>query len=105
MKLPCWNFYKANWTKLKEESANLCTNLPFPEIDINRSYSEFSKRLIKLAKKCIPRGYCNSYIPYRNTTCKELADADSKANNIAEKQEKADDLINYLNQRCETAWI
>ena len=97
--LPRWNLIKADWNKFKSESAKMCERLPSPDIDINESYITFVVEVIKVAKATIPRGYCNPYIPGWDATCQQLANANTKAVSVNDKQSTAENLLNQLNNR------
>ena len=71
--LPRWNFNKADWERFQAATRNICDDLPLPESDINLCFSEFQKRISKIANNTIPRGFRKNYIPKWDTTCDELA--------------------------------
>ena len=59
-----WNFRKAKWIHyiaLRNKFEK--TLLPPDSLDVNAVYQDFCNTIKKAAKKTIPRGYRNNYIP------------------------------------------
>ena len=59
-----WNFRKAEWIHyiaLTNKFAK--TLLPPNSLDVDAAYQDFCNTIKKAAKKTIPRGYRNNYIP------------------------------------------
>ena len=68
-----WNFRKANWSHyiaLTNKFAK--TLLPPDSLDVNAAYQGFCNTIKKAAKKTIPRGYRNNYIPCWDAECESL---------------------------------
>ena len=78
--------------------------LPFPDIDINESYTTFLVEVIKVAKATIPRGYRNTYIPGWDGTCQQLSNAHAEAVTVNDKQSTAESLLNHLNNKRKKSW-
>ena len=68
-----WNFRKAKWSHyiaLTNKFAK--TLLPPDSLDVDAAYQDFCNTIKKAAKKTIPRGYRNNYIPCWDAECKSL---------------------------------
>ena len=68
-----WNFRKAKWSHyiaLTNKFAK--TLLPPDSLDVNAAYQDFCNTIKKAAKKTIPRGYRNNYIPCWDAECESL---------------------------------
>ena len=68
-----WNFRKAKWSRyiaLTNKFAK--TLLPPDSLDVDAAYQDFCNTIKKAAKKTIPRGYQNNYIPCWDAECKSL---------------------------------
>ena len=68
-----WNFLKAKWSHyiaLMNKFAK--TLLPPDSLDVDVTYQDFCNTIKKAAKKTIPRGYQNNYIPCCDTECESL---------------------------------
>ena len=68
-----WNFHKAKWSHyiaLTNKFAK--TLLPPDSLDVDAAYRDFCNTIKKAAKKTIPRGYRNNYIPCWDAECKSL---------------------------------
>ena len=68
-----WNFRKAKWSHyiaLTNKFAK--TLLPPDSLDVNVAYQDFCNTIKKAAKKTIPRGYRNNYIPCWDAECESL---------------------------------
>ena len=103
--LPCWNFNKADWEKFKAASRNMCDDLPSPENDMNLCFTTFTKKLLKIAKDTIPRGFRKNYILKWDATCDERASPLKEAESPEEKLLSSNHLINHLNSRRKEEWI
>ena len=67
------NFRKDNWSHyiaLTNKFAK--TLLPPDSLDVDAAYQDFCNTIKKTAKKTIPRGYQNNYIPCWDAECKSL---------------------------------
>ena len=68
-----WNFCKAKWSHyiaLTNKFAK--TLLPPDSLDADAAYQDFCNTIKKAAKKTIPRGYRNNYVPCWDAECKSL---------------------------------
>ena len=68
-----WNFRKAKWSHyiaLTNKFAK--TLLPPDSLDVDAAYQDFCNTIKKAAKKTIPRGYRNNYIPCWDAECESL---------------------------------
>ena len=68
-----WNFRKANWSHyiaLTNKFAK--TLLPPDSLDVDAAYQDFCNIIKKAAKKTIPCGYRNNYIPCWDEECESL---------------------------------
>ena len=68
-----WNFRKTKWNHyiaLTNKFAK--TLLPPDSLDVDTAYQDFCNIIKKAAKKTIPRGYRNNYIPYWDADFKFL---------------------------------
>ena len=68
-----WNFRKADWSHyiaLTNKFAK--TLLPPDSLDVDAAYQDFCNTIKKAAKKTIPRGYRNNYIPCWDAECESL---------------------------------
>ena len=68
-----WNFRKAKWSHyiaLTNKFAK--TLLPPNSLDVDAAYQDFCNTIKKAAKKTIPRGYRNNYIPCWDAKCESL---------------------------------
>ena len=73
MPIKRWNFRKAKWSQyiaLTNKFAK--TLLPFDSLDVDAVYQDFCDIIKKTAKKSIPRGYRNNYIPCWDAECESL---------------------------------
>ena len=67
------NFRKAKWSHyiaLMNKFAK--TLLPPDSLDVDAAYQDFCNTIKKAAKKTIPRGYRNNYIPCWDAECESL---------------------------------
>ena len=68
-----WNFRKAKWSHyigLTNKFAK--TLLPPDSLNVDAAYQDFCNTFKKAAKKTIPRGYRNTYIPCWDAECESL---------------------------------
>ena len=68
-----WNFHKAKWSHyiaLTNKFAK--TLLPPDSLDVDAAYQDFCNTIKKAAKKTIPRGYRNNYVPCWDAECESL---------------------------------
>ena len=70
---PVDRFHKAKWSHyiaLTNKFAK--TLLPPDSLDVDAAYQHFCNTIKKAAKKTIPRGYRNNYIPCWDAKCESL---------------------------------
>ena len=68
-----WNFRKAKWSHYIALTNKFeKTLLPPDSLDVNAAYQDFCNTIKKAAKKTIPRGYRNNYIPCWDAECESL---------------------------------
>ena len=68
-----WNFRKVKWSHyiaLTNKFAKIL--LPPDSLDVDVAYQDFCNTIKKAAKKTIPRGYRNNYIPCWDAKCESL---------------------------------
>ena len=94
--LPRWNFNKADWERFHAATRNMCDNLASPEFDINSCYAAFQKKLLKIAKDTIPRGFWKNCIPKWDARCNELASHHKKVQSMEKKLLSANHLNDHL---------
>ena len=73
MPIKRWNFRKAKWSHyiaLTNKFAK--TLLPPDSLDVDAAYQDFCNTIKKAAKKTIPHGYRNNYIPCWDAECESL---------------------------------
>ena len=67
-----WNFRKANNHYIALTNKFAKTLLPPDSLDVDAAYQDFCNIIKKAAKKTIPRGYRNNYIPCWDAECESL---------------------------------
>ena len=68
-----WNFLKAKWSHYIALTNKFTkTLLPPDSLDVDAAYRDFCNTIKKAAKKTIPRGYRNNYIPCWDAECESL---------------------------------
>ena len=68
-----WNFCKVKWSHYIALTNKFAKTLLTPDsLDVDAAYQDFCNTIKKAAKKTIPRGYRNHYVPYWDTKCKSL---------------------------------
>ena len=68
-----WNFRKAKWSHYIALTNKFTkTLLPPDSLDVDEAYQDFCNTIKKAAKKTIPRGYRNNYIPCWDAKCESL---------------------------------
>ena len=68
-----WNFRKAEWSHYAALTNKFAkTLLPLDSLDVDAVYQDFCNIIKKAAKKTIPRGYRNNYIPCWDAECESL---------------------------------
>ena len=73
MSVKRWNFRKAKWSHyiaLTNKFAK--TLLPPDSLDVDAAYQDFCNTINKAAKKAIPHGYRNNYVPCWDVECESL---------------------------------
>ena len=103
--IPRWNFNKADGEEFTYECGKMCEDLPPPDTDLNNAYAAFQRKLIGVAKKCIPRGFRSPYIPGWDEKCEKLANEHAKAKSVDEKRDTANKLLDHINKHRRSKWI
>ena len=68
-----WNFHKAKWSHYIALTNKFAKTLLPPDLlDVDAAYQDFCNTIKKAAKKTIPRGYRNNYIPCWDAECESL---------------------------------
>ena len=68
-----WNFRKAKWSHYIALTNKFAKTLLPPEsLDVDAAYQDFCNTIKKAAKKTIPCGYRNNYIPCWDAECESL---------------------------------
>ena len=68
-----WNFCKAKWSHYIASTNKFAkTLLPPDSLDVDAAYQDFCNTIKKAAKKTIPCGYRNNYIPCWDAECESL---------------------------------
>ena len=68
-----WNFRKAKWSHYIALTNKFAKTLLPPDLlDVDAAYQDFCNIIKKAAKKTIPRGYRNNYIPCWDAECESL---------------------------------
>ena len=68
-----WNFRKAKWSYYNALTIKFAkTLLPPDSFDVDAAYQDFCNMIEKAAKKTIPGGYQNNYIPCWDAECESL---------------------------------
>ena len=64
----------------------------------------FQRKLLDIAKRTIPRGFRNPYIPGWDPTCEVLENDLDKGQSIPDNQEGANKLLEHLNSKRKAVW-
>jgi hypothetical protein len=88
---PRWNFLRADWKAFTDDLDHVIQFIP---ARLN-SYERFAKAVIAAAKRPIPRGYRNQYIPGWNVRCDELYEE----YNSSHRNETAANILQELNDQ------
>ena len=68
-----WNFHKAKWSHYIALTNKFAKTLLLPDsLDVDAAYQDFCNTIKKAAKKTIPCGYRNNYIPCWDAECESL---------------------------------
>ena len=68
-----WNFLKAKWSHYIALTNKFAKTLLLPDLlDVDAACQDFCNTIKKVAKKTIPRGYRNNYIPRWNAEYESL---------------------------------
>ena len=104
--LPRWNFRKANWEKFTDLAEALVDGLTHAaEYDVNSIYKSFCHAIISAAKKSIPRGCRDQYIPCWSAETSRAYENYKSAPTAEEAQILGDLLINMLDVQRQARWI
>ena len=104
--LPRWNFRKVNWEKFTDLAETLVEGLTYAaEYDVNSIYKSFCHAIISAAKKSIPRGCRDQYIPCWSAETTAAYENYKSAPTAEEAQILGDLLINMLDIQRQARWI
>ena len=100
-----WNFRKARWNQFTDLVESGICNLPFPcPANVITAYKAFCLLLSQGAKKSIPRGCCQCYIPIWDEECDRLYKAFINAEGGTVADSKATKLIRCLDRKRKDHW-
>jgi hypothetical protein len=91
-----WNFARADWDKLARDLDYVVQFIPA----VSNSYERFAKAAIAAAKRHIPRGYRNQYIPGWDQECNDLYNK----YNTDRHRDSAVRLLEKLNEQRRSRW-
>ena len=94
---PRWNFRKADWNRFGTELDAAVRFIP----PVAKNYDRFNKLVIKIAKKCVPRGYRKEYIPCWNEDSDRLYEEFKET----EDPDTAKELLRSLDEARRRRWI
>ena len=100
-----WNFRKAKWTHyiaLTNKFAK--TLLPPDSLDVDAAYQDFCNTIKKAAKKTIPCGYRNNYIPCWDAECESLYKTFLQSPQIDDSSLAATALLAKLDRKRRDQW-
>ena len=73
MPIKRWNFRKTKWSDYIALTNKFAKTLLPPDLlDVDAAYQDFCNTIKKAAKKIIPRGYRNNYVPCWDAECESL---------------------------------
>ena len=100
-----WNFRKANWTHYKSLTNKLARNLPSPDsTNMDQAYQDLCNTFSKAAKKAIPRGRRNTYIPCWDAKCEALYQTFLQSPAGDQSSRAATALITWLDKKRRNRW-
>ena len=100
-----WNFRKANWNQFKDLVDAGTDDLPLPANEnLDRAYAAFCKLLINSAKRTVPRGFRQRYIPTWDDDCDKCYDAFLHASSDEESATLATELTICLDKKRRERW-
>ena len=100
-----WNFRKANWGHYKSLTNKLARNLPsLDSTNLDQAYQDFCNTISKAAKKAIPRGRHNTYIPCWDAKCEALYQTFLQSSAGDQSSRAATALITWLDKKRRDRW-
>ena len=100
-----WNFRKANWSHYKSLTNKLARNLPSPDsTNVDQAYQDLCNTISKAAKKAIPRGRRNTYIPCWDAKCEALYQTFLQSPAGDKSSRVATALITWLDKKRRDRW-
>ena len=100
-----WNFRKANWSHYNSLTNKLARNLPSPDsTNVDQAYQDLCNTISKAAKKAIPRGRRNTYIPCWDAKCEALYQTFLQSPAGDQSSRAATALITWLDKKRRDRW-
>ena len=100
-----WNFRKANWSHYNSLTNKLARNLPSPDsTNVDQAYLDFCNTISKAAKKAIPRGRRNTYVPCWDAKCEALYQTFLQSPAGDQSSRVATALITWLDKKRRDRW-
>ena len=100
-----WNFCKANWSHYKSLTNKLARNLPSPDsTNVDQAYQDLCNTISKAAKKAIPRGRRNIYVPCWDAKCEALYQTFLQSPAGDQSSRAATALITWLDKKRRDRW-
>ena len=100
-----WNFRKANWSHYNSLTNKLARNLPSPDsTNVDQAYQDLCNTISKAAKKAIPRGRRNTYVPCWDAKCEALYQTFLQSPAGDQSSRAATALITWLDKKRRDRW-
>ena len=100
-----WNFRKANWSHYNSLTNKLARNLPSPDsTNVDQAYQDLCNTISKAAKKAIPCGRRNTYIPCWDAKCDALYQRFLQSPAGDQSSRAATTLITWLDKKRRDRW-
>ena len=99
------NVRKANWSHYNSLTNKLARNLPPPDLtNMDQAYQDLCNTISKPAKKAIPRGRRNTYIPCWDAKCEALYQTFLQSATGNQSSRAATALITWLDKKRKDRW-
>ena len=100
-----WNFCKTKWSHYIALTNKFAKTLLPPDLlDVDAAYQDFCNTIKKAAKKTIPRGYRNNYIPCWDVECESLYKTFPQSHQGDDSSLAATALIAKLDRKRRDRW-
>ena len=100
-----WNFRKANWSHYSALTNKLANGLLAPDaLDVDQAYQDFCNAITTAAKKSIPRGRRNIYIPCWDGECESLYKSFLRSPDGPDSRRAATTLLDLLDRKRRNRW-